>query len=48
VVASDRTLEDIATTNPGTTAELSLCYGIGPRKLDLYAVEILEVLRALA
>jgi ATP-dependent DNA helicase RecQ len=48
VVASDRTLEDIASTNPKNQGELSLCYGIGPRKLDLYAVEILEVLRALA
>jgi ATP-dependent DNA helicase RecQ len=46
VVASDRTLEDIATTNPGTAAELTLCYGIGPRKVDLYGEEILALLDA--
>jgi len=45
VVASDRTLEDIAATNPRTQAELSLCFGIGPRKLELYATDILEALR---
>lgn len=47
VVAPDRALEDIAATNPRTEAELSLCYGIGPRKLELYANEILQVLRNL-
>jgi len=47
VVAPDRSLEDIAATNPRTSAELSLCYGIGPRKLELYAPDILEVLQAL-
>jgi len=47
VVAPDRSLEDIAATNPRTSAELSLCYGIGPRKLELYAADILEVLQAL-
>ena len=46
VVASDRTLEDIATITPRSEAELSLCYGIGPRKLELYAAEILDVIRA--
>jgi ATP-dependent DNA helicase RecQ len=48
VVAPDRALEDIATMDPGNHVELSLCYGIGPRKLELYAEEILEVLRNLA
>jgi ATP-dependent DNA helicase RecQ len=47
VVAPDRSLEDIAATNPRTEDELSLCYGIGPRKLELYAADILEVLQAL-
>ncbi|HEX5031847.1 MAG TPA: ATP-dependent DNA helicase RecQ [Candidatus Eisenbacteria bacterium] len=47
VVAPDRTLEDIATTNPQNEAELALCYGIGPRKLELYATELLEVLRGM-
>ena len=47
VIASDRSLEDIAATNPRTAAELSLCYGIGPHKLEHYATEILEILRSL-
>ena len=47
VVASDRALEDIASTNPASDSELSLCYGIGPKKIDLYGGEILAVLRGL-
>jgi ATP-dependent DNA helicase RecQ len=47
VVASDRALEDIASTNPASESELSLCYGIGPKKIELYGEEILAVLRGL-
>jgi ATP-dependent DNA helicase RecQ len=47
VVASDRTLQDIASTNPRSLDELRLCYGIGPAKLDLYGPSILEVLRGI-
>jgi ATP-dependent DNA helicase RecQ len=47
VVASDRALEDIASTKPASDSELSLCYGIGPKKIELYGEEILEVLRGL-
>jgi ATP-dependent DNA helicase RecQ len=45
VVASDRTLEDIASSNPEEESDLALCYGIGPAKLELYGDAILEVLR---
>ena len=48
VVASDRTLEDIATLRPSDPAELALCYGIGPAKLAKYGAEILEVLKRTA
>jgi len=44
VVASDRTLEDIATTNPTTLDDLKLCYGIGPSKAEKYGAEILAIL----
>jgi len=45
VVASDRTLDDIATLNPSTLEELNLCYGIGPSKAEKYGTEVLQVLR---
>ena len=45
VVASDRTLDDIATLNPSTLEELHLCYGIGPSKVEKYGTEVLQVLR---
>jgi len=44
VIASDRTLEDIATTKPTTMDELLLCYGIGPSKAEKYGDEILKIL----
>jgi ATP-dependent DNA helicase RecQ len=43
VVASDRTLDDIATVCPATAEELKLCYGIGPSKVEKYGSEILRV-----
>jgi ATP-dependent DNA helicase RecQ len=46
VVASDRTLQDIASTNPRNLDELRLCYGIGDRKVELYGEEILAALRS--
>jgi superfamily II DNA helicase RecQ len=45
VVASDRTLDDIATLAPKTPESLELCYGIGPHKAEAYGAAILEVLR---
>jgi ATP-dependent DNA helicase RecQ len=44
VIASDRTLEDIATSNPKTLDDLLLCYGIGPSKAEKYGEEILKIL----
>ncbi|HET9950492.1 MAG TPA: ATP-dependent DNA helicase RecQ [Candidatus Eisenbacteria bacterium] len=44
VIASDRTLDDIATTNPRTLDELLLCHGIGPSKAEKYGAEILKIL----
>lgn len=48
VVASDRTLEDIATLSPSTLEELKLCYGIGPSKAEKYGAEVLQILRRVA
>ena len=45
VVASDRTLDDIAVIGPGDLDELRLCYGIGPAKVEKYGEEILAVLK---
>ncbi len=45
VVASDRTLLDIAATSPASEGDLELCFGIGPAKLERYGMEILEVVR---
>ena len=47
VVASDRTLDDIATLNPSNLEELHLCYGIGSSKVEKYGPEVLQVLRHL-
>jgi ATP-dependent DNA helicase RecQ len=44
VVASDRTLEDIASANPRTLGELALCHGIGPHKVEVYGDAILSTL----
>jgi ATP-dependent DNA helicase RecQ len=48
VVASDRTLDDIATLAPGELDDLRLCYGIGPAKVEKYGAEILGVLKRAA
>ena len=48
VVASDRTLDDIATLAPSTHDALELCYGIGPHKAEAYGAAILDVLRRVA
>jgi ATP-dependent DNA helicase RecQ len=46
VIAPDRTLQDVAATNPRSLDELLLCHGIGERKLELYGEEILAALRS--
>jgi ATP-dependent DNA helicase RecQ len=44
VVASDRSLRDVAARRPGDRAELLLCHGIGPAKAERYGEAMLEVL----
>ena len=43
VVASDRTLRDIAVLRPKTLDELLLAHGIGPAKAERYGAKILAV-----
>ncbi|MEE2658230.1 MAG: RecQ family ATP-dependent DNA helicase [Candidatus Latescibacterota bacterium] len=43
VVASDRTLRDVALLRPDDRNELTMAHGIGPAKLENYGEEILEV-----
>jgi ATP-dependent DNA helicase RecQ len=45
IVASDRTLRDIARLRPRTMPELNLAHGIGPAKTERYGGGILEVVR---
>ena len=44
VVASDRTLRDIATLRPASEQELLLCHGIGPSKMEKYGTAILRII----
>jgi ATP-dependent DNA helicase RecQ len=48
VVASDRTLRDIARLRPRTLGELALAHGIGPHKLERYGEGLLRVVREAA
>ena len=43
MVASDRTLRDIARLRPRTSEELALAYGIGRQKAERYGVAVLRV-----
>ena len=43
MVASDRTLRDIARLRPRTAEELSLAYGIGRQKAERYGLAVLRV-----
>jgi ATP-dependent DNA helicase RecQ len=43
VVASDRTLREIALLRPRNLQELELAYGIGPAKLEKYGAGLLAV-----
>ncbi|MGH7384846.1 MAG: HRDC domain-containing protein, partial [Candidatus Rokuibacteriota bacterium] len=43
IVASDRTLRDIATLRPRTHAELQLAHGVGPHKAERYGAGLLRV-----
>ncbi len=46
VVASDRTLRDIALLRPRNAEELLLAHGIGPSKVERYGPGLLEIVRA--
>jgi ATP-dependent DNA helicase RecQ len=43
IVASDRTLRDIATLKPRTRAELEMAHGVGPHKAERYGPGLLRV-----
>ena len=43
VVASDRTLRDLAVIRPAHEGDLTMAHGIGPAKADKYGVAILKV-----
>ncbi|MEZ4650967.1 MAG: ATP-dependent DNA helicase RecQ [Candidatus Eisenbacteria bacterium] len=45
VVASDRTLREIATIRPRSLADLALVHGIGPAKVEKYGDGLLQVVR---
>jgi len=44
IVASDRTLRDIALLRPRTLAELELAHGVGPHKAERYGPGFLRVI----
>ena len=44
VVASDRTLREIAVLRPRNAAELSMAHGIGPQKIERYGTELLAAI----
>ncbi|MFA5810616.1 MAG: HRDC domain-containing protein, partial [Thermoleophilia bacterium] len=46
VIASDRTLRDIARLRPHTLQELELAHGIGPARAERYGAGFLEVVNA--
>jgi ATP-dependent DNA helicase RecQ len=46
VVASDRTLRELAELRPDSLAQLEEVYGIGPAKAARYGAQLLEVVRA--
>ena len=45
VIASDRSLRDIARLRPATAGALELAYGIGPAKVERYGAAILDIIR---
>jgi ATP-dependent DNA helicase RecQ len=46
VVASDRSLRDLAVLRPKTRDQLLMAHGIGPAKADKYGAELLAVIAA--
>jgi ATP-dependent DNA helicase RecQ len=45
IIASDRTLRDVARLRPRTLGELALAQGIGPQKLARYGEGLLQIVR---
>src|SRR4051794_23935580 len=45
IVFSDRTLVDVAAARPTTASKLSAVPGVGPKKLELYAADILRIVK---
>ena len=45
VIASDRSLRDIARLRPATAGALELAHGIGPTKVERYGAAILEIVK---
>jgi superfamily II DNA helicase RecQ len=45
VVFDNKTIEEIAARAPSDRVELAAVPGVGPKKLDQYADEVLELLR---
>ncbi|HET7531379.1 MAG TPA: HRDC domain-containing protein, partial [Mycobacteriales bacterium] len=43
IVFSDRTLVAIATAKPASASLLSAVPGVGPKKLELYATDVLRI-----
>ena len=48
MVASDRTLRDIARLRPRTPEELAMAYGIGRQKAERYGLAVLRVVAEVA
>ena len=44
IIASDRTLRDLALLRPRTPDELALAHGIGPNKIERYGAGLLRVI----
>lgn len=45
-ILGNRTLQEIVLTRPRTTAELLQIHGIGPKKLDQYGQDVLDVVKS--
>ena len=45
VVFDNKTIEEIALRNPATRDQLAAVPGVGPKKLEQYADEVLDTLR---
>jgi superfamily II DNA helicase RecQ len=43
IVFSDRTLVALAAARPATASALSAVPGVGPKKLELYAADLLRI-----